>query len=811
MAEDYYFEGGQVFRPELPSGIRGGAQGIQMAQGMEVLIRDLSLAGREIRNAANDLSLAAQRQQQMYGLSGNRGIGQSHQEITQGVVQAVMAAEMETVAEVVGKARDAGRAEGIEEATRTIVDTGSITPVTQQVNIDTQPVVSSRDIYEGTRSYLGDSRSGLSLANLRRDLAIKVQSRLQNMTWGEQLLQGEDGNWYEAIPTPDGGVEQGSMVGDAARIAAFMNREKIMGAGREFTRAVASGQSMKTAGIGVLGTGAARALGVAGAGLFAAQQIGDFFEGQRAANAQYQSIYGGSNLGAAGERIQERLFGMSQFGVMGGQQAEQLFQGVAQTGLRGDDRSIALSFATDAYKSMGMSVAESLRVIQIAAQTGQESLLGVAESLQEVTDSAAEAGINTQKAREQFVAAWGEFSALMGGGPEAAIAAQAQVQSLVGLGREYQGISQSIPGQTEMRRMAYASGFTNTNQFIGAVQSGDVNLTATREQLRNRDIQRLISPTGMAIIQRGLETAERDANGRLLDATVQNIANELLNTPGSTADVYAIISHLRSLGGYEGVDERTAMPFLVRIVAGEVSPSAEEERIEQAWQPRAGGEMGFGDTQRISGSTVGMTRGQAARMEYESGIGRRVQKGGLFGWFDKGDSSRAIAAYLEDARRTDRYGGISEALVTTDSAYHGAKRLKVQTKDGPRVVTIDEAMQHFRDQVDAGTAEIVEGDMAGQTVAEALKATPAADLEVTSTRKSSDVGMSAEEWDREARKRAGTEGGGGVMVLGLTDEAKRIFVPIYQTMGVSYDESLTPGDPYVTPNNLPSGNPGPGG
>src|SRR5690606_18813219 len=136
-------------------------------------------------------------------------IGQVQQQVTQGVVEAILEAEVETVTRVAKQAREEGRAEG-----RMQVDPTAIAPVTQTVDQPTQPVQSSRDIYEGARTYLmsDDRNPTLSLANLRRDLATRAQGRLQEMTWGEQL------EW-----TPHGWKDESGKFASAARVAAFMN------------------------------------------------------------------------------------------------------------------------------------------------------------------------------------------------------------------------------------------------------------------------------------------------------------------------------------------------------------------------------------------------------------------------------------------------------------------------------------------------------------------------------------------------------------------------------------------------------------
>ena len=113
--------------------------------------------------------------------------------------------------------------------------------------------------------------------------------------------------------------------------------------------ALATGGGLGEAGAALLGGAALDVAGPVGLAIGAAKFGISQAESQRAQNAVYQSVEGGSNAHAFIERGRSKLFGLSQLGVMGMGQAEQLFQGVTDIGLQGGNRQRALDFATTQY------------------------------------------------------------------------------------------------------------------------------------------------------------------------------------------------------------------------------------------------------------------------------------------------------------------------------------------------------------------------------------------------------------------------------------------------------------------------------
>jgi hypothetical protein len=171
---------------------------------------------------------------------------------------------------------------------------------------------------------------------------------------------------------------------------------------------------------GVLGDGAAGPIGVVAGALDAVYHFGgDWLSSQRAQNATFQSIEGGSNIGALAERGRQAQFEATKFGTFTSKQADQIFQGVTSLGLQGGQRQAGLDFISNNYRELGMSTADSMDLLTQATQTGNASLVALSATLQDVTNTAASAAINTDAARQSFIA---QYTSLTNAGISAPVA-----------------------------------------------------------------------------------------------------------------------------------------------------------------------------------------------------------------------------------------------------------------------------------------------------------------------------------------------------------------------------------------------------
>lgn len=169
-----------------------------------------------------------------------------------------------------------------------------------------------------------------------------------------------------------------------------------------------------------------------------------FISDQRAANAQYQSVLGGSNAAGLGQRFLNQGYKLSQIfsGGLNGSQADQAFKGVTALGYQGGARQNRLDFVSSNFRSMGMDPSESLKLIAVASQTTTTSLTDLEKQLKAVSQMAKETGQNASALRAAFTSNF-QTLAQAGAGGGAGLIAQAQVGVTSGMGRQYANVDLS--------------------------------------------------------------------------------------------------------------------------------------------------------------------------------------------------------------------------------------------------------------------------------------------------------------------------------------------------------------------------------
>ena len=231
---------------------------------------------------------------------------------------------------------------------------------------------------------------------------------------------------------PRNNSEHASMIAASQRANAFKN---IIGNASQ-------GTMPTTAELMGLLPEAALPLGVVAGGAELIHKGIQFATNQRAQNAQYQSIMGGSNAAAFGQRLQEHLFGLNHLGVMSGQQAQQAFLGTTSLGLRGSQRGSALQAIVKQYQDLGMSVSSSLQTMATAIQGGTTNFGQLTQALTQVNQVAQQFGVNAQVMHQAFNQYLGAAQHVLGGGSGAIQSATGFVQAQGYLGKDF-GIKQT--------------------------------------------------------------------------------------------------------------------------------------------------------------------------------------------------------------------------------------------------------------------------------------------------------------------------------------------------------------------------------
>lgn len=758
---------------------------LRIIQGLDGVMREMGAVAQEIRSSAQNIQIITDRNQMMYGRSG--GLAD-----TRGITQDMKEAVAETLVNMTpGKPSS--------EAPRP--QRTSARPPSSDVPSSDAPL-SNLDEYQRRANIFRDPRgqSGLSIGGLRQEFGKQVQERMKNLvisTPGMDDFEGQmmlPGVFESEDPVTRGVVQR------------FIRGEKASGAIRGGAEVLAKGGTFKEAGITALPPAAAKFAGGAAAALYAVDKIGDFAERQRSENAEWQRITGGSNLDAMGERFGQRAFGMRQFGFMDSGEAQRLYRGIAETGQTGDERQRSQQFALQSYSEFGMSIDQSLQVIRTASRTGQDSLIGFSQALRQVTDSAKEAGVNTEVARQRFVDTWETFTQTLGGGSSTIMAAAGFAEAATGMGRQFQGVDQSgIGSEGNIRMLSSQMGISPGEFMAQNNQSGGVLLAQSSVRHTKEVLSGQIGRKGMGVLQQFLSNRP-DPTKALTDSEMEDLSNRMW-TEGEV-DPFTLPKMIAQVLGVTGLTPETAIGFAANNFSGNYAPDQDIMDRQAMGQTREiGGQAAetptvsaFGSYGRGNPAAMSMSpEVEALRSEIEATMGKGTS----------GVERQMLNSYLRDVEKTRRAGGISEMLMMDPGARAAIKKIEVQTAGGPRIVDMQTALDHFRDQIESGEATIMEGDQAGTTLADALKTTGATAGQggfegVTSSEDESlaKKGMSVEEWNKEHKDSVS-----GTIILAPTDELRRLIRPEQQWGAASWSPEWNLSQPptQTTPNTRATG------
>lgn len=671
-------------------------------------------------------------------------------------------------------------------------DGGWAPPSHGQTGQEAEPQMSNWDLYQRGRGY--------NLGRLRQDVASGVGQRISEAQWtgGIQRAAGPFLPGQEATS----GLFTNTRTGGAASagdIAALARRGKVMGALKGGVGEMMGAEG--SVGKGVmsmlpkgLAMGAAKLAGVVGV----AKQIGDFATAQREQNAEWQQISGGSNASGFMERARSRRFAMSQFGTMSGENAQELYQGIARTGLRGSQRDQGTAFAVDSYKRFGMAIQESVAMVDHAAKNGATSFGFLTHALTGVTKAARQAGINAADMQRRFVSSMTTLTPTMGVQGAAEMAA-GQAIATTGYGRNLASKLDSTAANsdpTQFMMQAAAQGLSSNQMQADLLDPATRGKTAQKMAGNKKQMAgNILGAVGRRLVSNFVTTNGRHPN----EAEYDKLASQYLRSPGAV-DIVTVIGQIENMMGESGMTQANAIQYLMKTFAGgmtdpsgkfattDASVAAEQQKQERGTFAVEGGGLSGSQAEKargqlgMGGGALGLAQmGPGALLAATTGIGRN----------DSDEQKQAARIYWAEANQTKRAGGVSAALASK-TGFSGDRRIRVQTKDGERLVTTDDALRHFRDQVDAGTAMIESGADAGKTVAEAMNMAGDTDLKVTS---------STEKGKGKYGKDAEDSGGSKAKVtIEATAELRRLL----KFSGTDPNTNLAPPNSRTTPSGLPS-------
>jgi hypothetical protein len=427
-----------------------------------------------------------------------------------------------------------------------------------------------------------------------------------------------------------------------------------------------AGALLPEAAAGPIGWGIAGVTAVGAVGLDTAHMIAS----QRAKNAQFQSVMGGSNLAGMGQRIQSAEFGLSHAFTLGSGQAQQAFMDATQMGMRGSERSNALNVAVSSFNSMGASVAQSLAAMNIQAQSGYENFTQLEQSLKAVTAAAKDTAQNANTVRDAFISTLGAVTQNVGGGAGSTAAATSIATMQAGLGRNLANLGTSgLTDQTRIYMMAAASG-KPINQFLAdATQttSGPGSLTSGINSLQKQLFSGLGGQSTVTnLLKQGYKPG---ANGKLSPAQIADLTTQAQGSYAPEPEIAAVMQ----AAGYDtsGLSPEAVLQLYTQYLTG---------GTQLQGTPQAG-------NQAITGSNLAGLRQAASPQEAAKAMANATAQGG--GAFQAGQQTTQA---LSDAAKK---AGIKVGRLDAGGTIGGLRSsyLKQVAKTGSNSTIIDNMLQ----------------------------------------------------------------------------------------------------------------------
>jgi hypothetical protein len=470
---------------------------------------------------------------------------------------------------------------------------------------------------------------------------------------------------------------------------------------------------------------------------------GDFMSSQRQANAQYQGIYGGSNISGLGQRFDEEAFRFGNFGTLSSGQASQLFNGVSQLGLQGSQRTNALNVAVGAYKQQGTSLDTSLAAISTAVQSGNADLNGLADAITTVSKAAKDAGLNVGVTAQAFTQ---NYQTLANGnlnGQGATALAAGVTAGTANLGRMGAGlgaaVSQAIASPMVQTLVAAQNGMTGDQ--LQYMMDTDPTKAAKLFQDYVGQAVGLTTPTAKL---KKLAQQVKARGGNRTDNVNTIIAEGTKDSLFGNGTPQTLVAGASALG--LNVTERQAEAALAGYALNQIEPTA-GLTIGQSTAAAAGGPATSGGAilpSGITSTTMGLTgpknywskaqlaawkKGEAAIGYHPGnltlGLSADASTNSDSGGVGSGspDKNIPLEEYLQDVTAKGKYDPILARLLQTGAYKH--EDYQVDVGGGKHaIVNSTQLIAHFADQVQTGQAKMDSGGQKGYSVADRLRMQP---------------------------------------------------------------------------------------
>jgi hypothetical protein len=576
-----------------------------------------------------------------------------------------------------------------------------------------------------------------------------------------------------------------------------------------------------------------------GAAITAAEGINDAAEwltNERAKNARYQSVLGGSNnsmdnrgnpvtsvggligdlseffsgqssasTSGLGNRMAEEGYVMGQRFSSGGfdeESARQLFQGVTSLGYTGDRRAGALDFASANYRTMGMGQDESMQLIALSAKYAQSSLQGLSRELQNVTKTAVRTGQSAQVMRQAFAETYSAALQASGGAGSGALAEAAT--NMVGSGgRLLAGANplSVLNDPTSKYQMAAAMGMTPSQLEAAGQTNPGLTMQALGKRsdmyMRSLGQGNLSNLNNLIDQQGGRQKVAGDSN------LMANVASSLMASNGYDITVARnIVSQIDP--SMANASDSAIAQYIVNYQTGN-NPGSQAAGLQDSMTPKnisAGDRAAKKGDQKDNAGSQGSGWGGFAWQQHLRGQGMQDDAGMWSNLFNGDQTNQGYTLqinsdyYNELTKGTGKSDPVIEKLISEYGSDPNI-RFKVKTKNGDKAVTFGEAIRNFSDQLSSGQASIVSSnkDLNNRQVKDIAGSTGARVTSDQNDWQGSDYDKVASEIGAGTADDGAKENtGGGSITLSLSPEAQRLF-QVNTTGNVDLDNSAAAGRP----------------
>lgn len=425
---------------------------------------------------------------------------------------------------------------------------------------------------------------------------------------------------------------------------------------------------------------------------------------QRAANAQYQAIEGGTNFGTGvserlkkfGNRLDQRFSG-----GMTGEQADQVFDTFTAQGFTGDQRSAYIKEASNQYKQTGADPMQTAQMVVTAANHANSGLVNLAASIQSVTQTAIQYGVSADQARQTMMTTMGQLAASGMQGSQLPAMAAVDTNMVTQMGRSLQGTSfagmnneNTLRTESSMLGMPYS-------RFMSQKEDSPALGAKAQDEILNRFSGTLTNGAVKAAWDKEVAAAGGIDKVKNNGDLKRQVAKKVLDATGVD------VSGTQRQWGANGITGPAADPtdpVSGMVQAGEIMMNGgqwsqnNEKQVEAQHQQRD------------------ETKGDVKNLHTDSRSTMQQIGDSISHWWEHPfDTSPHQTSENVNKQQEASSGKIDQ---TIDQLLDPAQGLgdkdnvgvKVTTKDGEKVVPMNTAISKYRDQVASGKATIVDPD-----------------------------------------------------------------------------------------------------